>query len=81
MKVLKLIQVNSQSDPTKQYVVRRIQEEDLTEYWVCSCPAFLFRNPEHKPCKHIDNYLKELEQDSTNSQGDKSWSGKLKKIK
>lgn len=52
MKVLKQIQVPSQSQPNKFYTVRKVEEDGIKK-WLCNCPAFLFKNNEQIPCKHI----------------------------
>lgn len=61
MKKLILIRkVPSRSTPNYFWTVRVFREDDGSLSYRCDCPRFLFRNPEEKPCFHIEQVKKEV---------------------
>lgn len=60
MKKVVLIKVPSQSDKNQTWIVKVIRQDNEIQY-ECNCPAFLFRNPDRNPCKHILLVISELD--------------------
>ena len=48
--------VNSQTDPSKSYLVKRLPNTDI---WTCECPDFYYRlsKKDDKHCKHIKSVI------------------------
>jgi len=55
-------EIPSRSTPNLSWTVRIFKDDEQEQpfSWECNCPAFLFRNPEQKPCYHIRKALEEI---------------------
>lgn len=61
-RLIRIREIPSRLNPEQNWTVRIFKDDEQEQplSWECGCPAFLFRNPDKKPCFHIRKVLGEM---------------------